>query len=279
MSLHWTKAANAQPPCNNFCTTWSQTVALATNVGYCCNNAFSQLPILGLQIHTSHLLSHQSEYFAIALSMSCSSPFAPSCPCFHWGTSTPTQIYHLIHFCTFLLPYCCEFPLRLGSSILPLAPDAPLAILPCPPTTGRIPFWLWPKNLSSTASMSTSAHQHICHDPLQSARTDSSFYHSGLASFCPPLPSSPNARRWTDQGGTQLPHGTSASKSTAMATRISWGSASKWSVLRPPPPGPPILTSFAMSNFSQAWQLAFVITTSTTITTTTTTTLHYTALR
>ena len=34
------------------------------------------------------------------------------------------QIYHLIHFCTFLLPYCCEFPLRLGSSILPLAPEA-----------------------------------------------------------------------------------------------------------------------------------------------------------
>ena len=28
--------------------------------------------------------------------------------------------------------------------------------------------------------MSTSAHQHICHDPLQSARTDSSFHHSGL---------------------------------------------------------------------------------------------------
>ena len=28
-----------------------------------------------------------------------------------------------------------------------------------------------------------------------------------------------------------------------------WGSASKWSVLRPPPPGPP---KFAMSNFSQA---------------------------
>ena len=70
MSLHWTKAADAQAPCNKFCTTWSQTVALATNVGYCCNNAFSQLPILGLQIHTSHLLSHQSEYFVIALALS-----------------------------------------------------------------------------------------------------------------------------------------------------------------------------------------------------------------
>ena len=50
--------------------TWSQTVALATNVRYCCNNAFSQLPILGLQIHTSHLLSHQSEYFVIAFALS-----------------------------------------------------------------------------------------------------------------------------------------------------------------------------------------------------------------
>ena len=70
MSLHWTKATDAQAPCNNFCTTWSQTVALATNVGYCCNNAFSKLPILGLQIHTSHLLSHQSEYFVIALALS-----------------------------------------------------------------------------------------------------------------------------------------------------------------------------------------------------------------
>ena len=32
--------------------------------------AFSQLPILGLQIHTSHLLSHQSEYFVIAFALS-----------------------------------------------------------------------------------------------------------------------------------------------------------------------------------------------------------------
>ena len=42
-------------------------MALATNVGYCCNNAFSQLPIRGLQIHTSHLLSHQWEYFVKTL--------------------------------------------------------------------------------------------------------------------------------------------------------------------------------------------------------------------
>ena len=58
---------------------------------------------------------------------------------------------------------------------------------------------------------------------------------------------------------TQLPPGTSASKTTAKATTISWETASKWSLWEPRPPGPPILTSFAMSNFSQAWQLAFVI--------------------
>ena len=51
---------------------------------------------------------------------------------------------------------------------------------------------------------------------------------------------------------TQLPPGTSASKTTAKATRISWETASKWSVLKPPPAGPPIFTLFAMSNFSQA---------------------------
>ena len=77
----------------------------------------------------------------------------------------------------------------------------------------------------------------------------------------PSIPVAPQCTSMDGPGGeskptvNQLPHGTS----TAMATRISWGSASKWSVLRPPPPGPPILTSFAMSNFSQAWQLAFVI--------------------
>ena len=35
---------------------------------------------------------------------------------------------------------------------------------------------------------------------------------------------------------TQLPPGTSASKSTTEATLCSWGSASKWSVLKRPPP-------------------------------------------
>ena len=83
--------------------------------------------------------------------------------------------------------------------------------------------------------------------------------HFTLHSHRPPMHVDGRTRGDSKPTVTQLPHGTSASKSTAMATRVRWGSASKWSVLRPPPPGPPILTSFAMSNFNQAWQLAFVI--------------------
>ena len=61
--------------------------------------------------------------------------------------------------------------------------------------------------------------------------------------------------RRTDLGGIEprrhpMPPGTSASKSTTVATLIRWGSASKSSVWRRPPPRPPILTSFAMSNFA-----------------------------
>ena len=75
----------------------------------------------------------------------------------------------------------------------------------------------------------------------------------------PPMHVTGRTRGESNPTVTQLPPGTSASKSTTVATLFSWGSASKWSVLKRPPPGPPILTSFAKSNFSQAWQLAFVI--------------------
>ena len=74
----------------------------------------------------------------------------------------------------------------------------------------------------------------------------------------PPMHVTGRTRGESNPTVTQLPPGTSASKSTTVATLFSWGSASKWSVLKRPPPGPPILTSFAKSNFSQAWQLAFV---------------------
>ena len=65
-------------------------------------------------------------------------------------------------------------------------------------------------------------------------------------------------------GGNRTPpspncHGTSAAKPTTVATPNGWGTASNWSLSARLPPRPPILTSFAMSNFSQAWQLAFVI--------------------
>ena len=74
----------------------------------------------------------------------------------------------------------------------------------------------------------------------------------------PPMHVTGRTRGESNPTVTQLPPGTSASKSTTEATLFSWGSASKWSVLKRPPPGPPILTSFAKSNLSQAWQLAFV---------------------
>ena len=75
----------------------------------------------------------------------------------------------------------------------------------------------------------------------------------------PPMHVTGRTRGESNPTVTQLPPGTSASKSTTVATLFSGGSASKWSVLKRPPPGPPILTSFAKSNLSQAWQLAFVI--------------------
>ena len=75
----------------------------------------------------------------------------------------------------------------------------------------------------------------------------------------PPMHVTGRTRGESNPTVTQLPPGTSASKSTTVATLFSWGSASKLSVLKRPPPGPPILTSFAKSNLSQAWQLAFVI--------------------
>jgi len=68
----------------------------------------------------------------------------------------------------------------------------------------------------------------------------------------PPMHVTGRTRGESNPTVTQLPPGTSASKSTTVATLFSWGSASKWSVLKRPPPGPPILTSFAKSNFSQA---------------------------
>ena len=58
---------------------------------------------------------------------------------------------------------------------------------------------------------------------------------------------------------TQLPPGTLAAKPTTVATPNGWEPASNWPLSAGLPPRPPILTSFAMSNFSQAWQLAFVI--------------------
>ena len=68
----------------------------------------------------------------------------------------------------------------------------------------------------------------------------------------PPMHVTGRTRGESNPTVTQLPPGTSASKSTTEATLCSWGSASKWSVLKRPPPGPPILTSFAKSNLSQA---------------------------
>ena len=68
----------------------------------------------------------------------------------------------------------------------------------------------------------------------------------------PPMHVTGRTRGESNPTVTQLPPGTSASKSTTEATLFSWGSASKWSVLKRPPPGPPILTSFAKSNLSQA---------------------------
>jgi hypothetical protein len=68
----------------------------------------------------------------------------------------------------------------------------------------------------------------------------------------PPMHVTGRTRGESNPTVTQLPPGTSASKSTTVATLFSWGSASKWSVLKRPPPGPPILTSFAKSNLSQA---------------------------
>ena len=68
----------------------------------------------------------------------------------------------------------------------------------------------------------------------------------------PPMHVTRRTRGESNPTVTQLPPGTSASKSTTVATLFSWGSASKWSVLKRPPPGPPILTSFAKSNLSQA---------------------------
>ena len=68
----------------------------------------------------------------------------------------------------------------------------------------------------------------------------------------PPMHVTGRTRGESNPTVTQLPPGTSASKSTTVATLFSWGSASKWSVLSRPPPGPPILTSFAKSNLSQA---------------------------
>ena len=80
-------------------------------------------------------------------------------------------------------------------------------------------------------------------------------FDSVFASFYPPFHSlqmhvGGRTRGESNPTVTQLPPGTSASKSTTVATRIRWGSASKSSVWRRPPPRPPILTSFAMSNLA-----------------------------
>ena len=74
----------------------------------------------------------------------------------------------------------------------------------------------------------------------------------------------PNARPWTDQGGIE-PHRHPIAtwyigRKTDHGGHPKWlVNCLKWSGFGTPPPRPPILTSFAMSNFSQAWQLAFVL--------------------
>ena len=51
----------------------------------------------------------------------------------------------------------------------------------------------------------------------------------------PPMHVTGRTRGESNPTVTQLPPGTSASKSTTVATLFSWGSASKWSVLKRPP--------------------------------------------
>ena len=75
----------------------------------------------------------------------------------------------------------------------------------------------------------------------------------------------PNARPWTDQGGIE-PHRHPIA-TWYIGRKTDHGGHPKWLVnclklagFGTLPPRPPILTSFAMGNFSQAWQLAFVIT-------------------
>ena len=74
----------------------------------------------------------------------------------------------------------------------------------------------------------------------------------------------PNARPWTGQGGIE-PHRHPIA-TWYIGRKTDRGGHPKWLVnclklagFGTLPPRPPILTSFAMSNFSQAWQLAFVM--------------------
>ena len=75
--------------------------------------------------------------------------------------------------------------------------------------------------------------------------------------FVPPMHVTGRTRGESNPTVTQLPPGTSASKSTTVATLFSWGSASKWSVLRRPPSGPPILTSFAKEQLKPSLAAGF----------------------
>ena len=74
----------------------------------------------------------------------------------------------------------------------------------------------------------------------------------------------PNARPCTDQGGIE-PHRHPIAtwyigRKTDHRGHPKWlGNCLKLAGFGTLPPRPPILTSFALSNFSQAWQLAFVI--------------------
>ena len=90
-------------------------------------------------------------------------------------------------------------------------------------------------------------------------------FDSIFASFYPPFHSPQmhvggRTRGESNPTVTQLPPGTSASKSTTVAILIRWGSASKVSVWRRPPPRTPYSHFVRNEQLRHAWQLAFVIT-------------------
>ena len=168
-------------------------------------------------------------------------------PPMHVDAHTTLYTLHSIPYTALLGP----IPIFSSSSI------AFLMFWPSPPMHVKDRPYLTLHSLHSSPPTFTLQTPVLNLTPIFSSYSSSSI--AFLLFWPPPMHVHGRTRRESNPTATQLPPGTSAAKPTTVATPNGWGTASNWSLSARLPPRPPILTSFAMSNFSQAWQLAFVI--------------------